>query len=374
MKIAVNTRLLLKGKMDGIGWFIFEHFSRICRQHPEHEFHFLFDRPYASDFIFADNIIPHVLGPQARHPVLFHIWYNISVPRILKKIKADIFISPDMMCSLRTNVPQLIVLHDLNFEHYPKDLPQLVSWYLRKYSPQFAKKAKGIVTVSQYSKRDIMSNYGINSNKIDVVYNGVGQQYGAISDTDQKLTREKYAAGEPYFVFVSSIHPRKNLQRLLPAFDQFKERTGSGVKLVVVGHKFWKFKELEAVFDGMQYKSDVLFTGRLQQKELNAVVASALASVYISYFEGFGLPILEAWKCGVPVITSSASALPEIAGDAALLVDPFSIEEICAALTRIWNEPTLRNTLITKGHQRLVDFSWSKASKELWEVINKHMH
>ena len=374
MKIAVNTRLLLKGKLDGIGWFILEHFSRICRNHPEHEFHFLFDRPYSSDFIFANNIIPHVLGPQARHPVLFHIWYNISVPRVLKKIKADIFISPDMMCSLRTNVPQLVVLHDLNFEHYPRDLPKLVSWYLRKYSPQFAKKAKGIVTVSQYSKRDIMSSYGIDSNKIDVVYNGVGQQYGAISDTEQKLTSEKYAAGEPYYVFVSSIHPRKNLQRLLPAFDQFKERTGSCAKLVVVGHKFGKFKELDKVFDGMHYKSDVIFTGRLEQHELNDVVASALASVYISYFEGFGLPILEAWKCGVPVITSSASAIPEIAGDAALLVDPFSIEEICVALTRIWNEPALRNTLITKGHERLVDFSWSKASKEFWEVINRHMY
>ena len=124
----------------------------------------------------------------------------------------------------------------------------------------------------------------------------------------------------------------------------------------------------------MHYKSDVIFTGRLEQHELNDVVASALASVYISYFEGFGLPILEAWKCGVPVITSSASAIPEIAGDAALLVDPFSIEEICVALTRIWNEPALRNTLITKGHERLVDFSWSKASKEFWEVINRHMY
>jgi glycosyltransferase involved in cell wall biosynthesis len=323
MKIAVNTRLLLKGRLDGIGWFILEHFSRICKAHPEHEFHFIFDRPFDQEFIFAQNVIPHVIGPPARHPFLFKIWYDFSVPRLLKKIGADIFISPDMMCSLRTEIPQIVVLHDLNFEHFPKDLPWLVSKYLRHYTPLFARRAATVVTVSDFSKRDIVSCYGISPSRVEVVHNGCHLGFRSFSFEEQEATRLSISAGQPYFVFVSSIHPRKNLQRLLPAFDLFKKRTSSAAKLVVVGRKFWKFPELDAVYDSMEYREDVIFTGRLEPEMLNRVTSGALASVYISYYEGFGLPILEAFRCGVPVITSSVTAMPEVAADAALLVDLF---------------------------------------------------
>ena len=123
MIIAVNTRLLLKNKLEGIGWFTYETLSRITKNHPEHIFYFLFDRPYHSDFVFESNVTPIVLPPPARHPVLFYIWFEISVARFLRKLKPDLFLSPDGYLSLKTKTTSLAVIHDINFEHYPEDFP-----------------------------------------------------------------------------------------------------------------------------------------------------------------------------------------------------------------------------------------------------------
>lgn len=357
--------------MDGIGWFTYETFKRITRNHPEHEFHFLFDRPFSEKFIFSDNIIPHVVHPQARHPLLFKIWYDFMVPIKLKNIGADLFISPDAVMSLRTEVPQIIALHDLNFIHYPKDLERKWSVFLNNRTPKFAQKAKRIVTVSEFSKLDIIQQLKISEDKVDNVYNGVNEQFHPIDEPQRVQTREKITNGKPYFLFVGSAYPRKNLQRLLPAFDLFKQRTGSDTNLVVVGKRFSEYAEVENAFQQMQYKQDVVFTGMLDAHELHHVIASALASVYVSYFEGFGIPILEAFKCDVPVITSNITSMPEVAGDAALLVNPFSIQEISDALQRMNDNVSLRQELIQKGRERLKQFSWDKTADKLWQSIEK---
>lgn len=140
MKIAVNTRLLLHGKLEGIGWFSYENLKRITTGHPEHQFYFLFDRPYHRDFIFSDNVIPLVAGPPARHPVLYYIWFEFTVRRLLKKIGADLFLSPDGYLSLGSKIPSIAVFHDLNFEHYPGDLPLAERWYYRTFSENMLRK------------------------------------------------------------------------------------------------------------------------------------------------------------------------------------------------------------------------------------------
>ncbi|MDZ4824656.1 MAG: glycosyltransferase family 1 protein [Flavobacteriales bacterium] len=373
MKIAVSTRLLLHNKLDGIGWFTYESFKRIVQQHPEHEFHFLFDRKYSDEFIFSKNVIPHVIPPQARHPILFRIWYDYMVPRALKKIGADVFISPGPLGSLRTDVPQLMVIHDLNFEHYPKGIPKVHSSYLRKNSPLLAKKAKRIATVSEFSKQDIHEQYKVPLDKIDVVYNGANENFHALDEKIKFEVRMEYSGGEEYFVFVSSILPRKNLQRILPAFDRFKNSTESKIKLVVVGNKYWVSNEIESAYNEMQHKNDVIFTGRLDAVELHHVLASSLALVYVSYFEGFGIPIVEAFHCGVPVITSNMTSMPEVSGDAALLVNPFSVDEISGAMNSVYSDISLRADLIAKGNVRMNNFSWQRTADLLWNSIEKLM-
>jgi glycosyltransferase involved in cell wall biosynthesis len=156
MKIAVNTRLLLKDKLEGIGWVAYETLRRMVASHPEVEFYFLFDREPDPMFLFADNVKPVVLFPQARHPFLFIWFFEFSVTKALKKIKPDLFFSPDGYLSLRSDVPQVTQFHDLNFEHFPKDMPKIHLWHYKTFFPRFARKAKRIVTVSEFSKQDIV--------------------------------------------------------------------------------------------------------------------------------------------------------------------------------------------------------------------------
>lgn len=371
MKIAVNTRLLLKNRLEGIGWFSYETLLRITKNHPEHTFYFIFDRPYHNDFIFEKNVIPVVLSPQARHPILFIIWFEISVARFLRKIKPDVFLSPDGYLSLFAKTPSLPVIHDINFEHYPKDLPWIIEKYYRYFFPRFAKKAKRIATVSEFSKQDIIQHYNINASNIDVVYNGFNPVFETKSEEENKKTRLIYSDGKPFFVFVGALLPRKNLQNLFLAFEMFKKQTQSEAKLVIVGEKKWWTPSIEQAYSFVSDKKSVVFTGRLNPKELNHVLSASIALTYVSYFEGFGIPILEAYQCGTCVITSNVTSMPEVAGIGALLVDPFSVDQIADAMGMLESDTQLRDSLIRNSKNQLVKFSWDKTADNLWQSIEK---
>jgi glycosyltransferase involved in cell wall biosynthesis len=314
---------------------------------------------------------PVVLFPQARHPFLFVTWFEFSVTRALKKIEPDLFLSPDGYLSLSTKFKSLAVMHDLNFEHFPEDLPWLVRYYYKYYFPRFARKASRIATVSHFSKDDIVKQYNIQDSKIDVIYNGVNEKFMPILPTEIQSVRNKYTDGKPYFLFVGSLHPRKNLIRLFKAFDLFRNSSDKDIKLLVVGEKKWWTAEMESTFEAMKHQSDIIFSGRLNLHDLHLVTASALASTYVSYFEGFGIPIVESFRCGVPVITSNVTSMPEVAGDAALLVDPFNEVSIADALTKIADDAILRKVLIDKGFERSKYFSWDHTSKQLWDSMMK---
>lgn len=371
MKIAVNTRHLLPHRLDGMGWFTLEIFKRLALSHPEVEFHFIFDRRYNEEFIFSENIIPHVIGPQARHPYLMRLWYDWSVARLLKKIQPDLFISPDAQLSLTTDFPQMVVIHDINFEHYPKDIPAVYTRDLKRRTPKFVKKAKRIVTVSEFSKNDIIAHYGVSSEKIGIVNNGANEVYRPLTATEKESAKQQFAGGCDYFIFVSSIHPRKNLQRILPAFFEFKKQSRSDVKMLVVGHIFWQDESLKEAIEQGKRSGDVIMAGRLRPEELKLALGGALANVYTSYFEGFGIPVIEAFQAGVPVITSNVTSLPEVSGDAALLVDPFSIPDISDAMLRIYNDSELRAQLISKGFTRSKKYTWEIAADKMWDEIKK---
>ncbi len=371
LKIAVNTRLLLEGRLEGIGWFSYENLKRITIAHPEHQFYFIFDRPYHPGFIFGPNVTPVVIGPPARHPVLYFIWFELSVRYQLKKLGADVFLSPDGYLSLGSKVPSLTVFHDLNFEHYPKSLPFAERWYYRTFFPRYARKARRIATVSEFSKSDIIRHYGISPSKIDVVYNGANEAYAPLDDAGKEETRARYSEGKPYFFFVGSLHPRKNLINLFRAFDLFRKTDTAGTKLLIAGAKKWWTGEIAMVYNTMQYRDSVIFTDRLETSEMNYVMGSALALAYVSYFEGFGIPIVEAFRCGTPVITSDVTSMPEVAGTAALLADPFDPESIAGAMKRIAEDGELRSRLIEKGFERARIFTWDKSAERLWATIER---
>ena len=171
-------------------------------------------------------------------------------------------------------------------------------------------------------------------------------------------------------MFVGSLHPRKNLARLFTAFDRFKQRNRNDVKLVIVGEKRWWTEPIQNAYDAMSCKDDVVFAGRLSAEDLHRVTAAAMASVYVSYFEGFGIPILEAFRCDTPVITSNVTSMPEVAQDAALLADPFNEDSIAEAMVKVMDED-VRKELIAKGRERAKAFSWDRASEVIWNSLMK---
>lgn len=369
MRIAVNTRFLLKNKLEGFGWFTFETLKRITQDHPEHEFIFFFDRPYADKYIFSDNITPVVLPPMARHPVLFKIWFNRSITWALKQYKADVFFSPDGYLSLKTTIPQIAVIHDLNFEHFPYDIPPSPRKYLLKYFPLFAKKAAHILTVSQYSKDDIIEKYGITEDKITVAHNGASDDFEPVSEEVKQAVRDTYTEGYPFFIFVGALHPRKNIIRLLQAFDRFKEKTKSETRLLLVGDFLWRDENFKVRFNQLKYNDEIHFTGHIVSEDLQNVLASAVALTFISYFEGFGIPMVEAMKAGTPVMAGNLTALPEVAGDAALYVDPYDVQSIEDGLTQLDKDETLRKNLVEKGFTQGLKYNWDDTAKKVWEVI-----
>ena len=373
MVIAVNTRFLLVDYLEGYGNFIYETFRRITEQHPEHEFIFIFDRPYDKRFLFSNNIKTVVTGPAARHPLLWKLWYDIKVPVILKRYKVDVFVSCDGLCSPGTKVPQCLVVHDLAFLHYPSTIKKSHLLFYKRYTPKFLGKAISIATVSEFSKKDIIAQYGTDAKKINVVYNGVKEIFNPINNEAKATIKNKYTDGKEYFIYAGSIHPRKNLITLLKAFSVFKKRQQTNMKLVLAGRLAWQYESFEKDLKSYKYRNDVVLTGYVEEAVLAEIIGAAYGLVYPSFFEGFGVPVLEAMRCDVPVITSADSAMQEIAKDAALYADANSHTDIANKMMLLYKDENLRKELILKGRQIVKQYSWDKTATLLWQSIVKVM-
>jgi len=272
---------------------------------------------------------------------------------------------------LSTKVPTCLVIHDLAFEHYPEHFVLAQRVYWRHFSPLFAQKAARIATVSTFSKNDLVKCYGISESKIDVVYNGAHDEYRPLSTDEREAAKKQYADGCEYFVFAGALHPRKNIVNLLKAFVLFKQRQYTNMKLVIAGRPAWKYEEVEEMKATMPFKDDVKWVGYMNVDELSKLTGGAYALVYASLFEGFGIPILEALQCDVPAIVSNTSSMPEVAGDAALLVDPSDPDDIAAKMHLLYKDEALRKKLIINARIQIRKFSWESSAKKLWDCMMK---
>ena len=376
MRVAINTRFLLFDQLEGIGTFSHEVIKRLVEWHPEHEFIFIFDRAWHPSFCYAENVVPVKVFPPARHPFLFYWWFEWSVPKVLKRQQADVFFSPDGYLSLSSTVPQIPVFHDLAFEHYPNDVPYLASKHYRYFFPKYASKASKLLTVSEFSKADISKQYGTSPYDIEVVYNGASEAFKPLSGSALSEVRDAYSSGKPYFLYVGALHQRKNILRLLKAYSKYIdvcEGVGSEIKnLLIVGRKAWGNQEMEAYFESnLSLQKHVSFTGRLELSELAKVTAAAYVHINVSYFEGFGIPILESMKCKVPVITSKGTSMEEVGGRAVVLVDPFDIESIADGLISIDANPTERERLAALCTKESSRFSWDITANKVWQQIEE---
>lgn len=372
-KIAVNTRFLLSNRLEGIGYFTHETLRHIVRSHPEVDFYFLFDRQYSKEFLYASNVKPVVLFPQARHPFLWYWWFEISVARWLTQHQPDLFLSTDGYCSLSSNTPTVAVIHDLSFEHYPQYVPWLTNKYYRHFMPRFIQHATRVATVSEYSRQDIVQQYQIEPSKIDVVYSAAKDFFKPTDAVSQQDVCNKYTGGAPFLLYVGSVNGRKNIKNMLLAFDAFKQKHGGDLKFLIAGSMGWSNKEMQIAHQQMIFSADVIFAGRINEDELVKIIGSSFALIYVSLFEGFGVPPLEAMKCEVPCITSSTTSMPEITAGAALLANPNEVMDIAKKIETLYLDNTLRAQLIAKGIKRANDFSWQQTAELLWQCCERAM-
>ncbi|MBL7733081.1 MAG: glycosyltransferase family 4 protein [Chitinophagaceae bacterium] len=371
MVVAVNCWILRNKELDGIGYFTVNVLSRMIRNHPDVHFKLLCDKNFEEGQFAAPNVTIHKIFPPYRHPVLYFLYLEVVLTFFLRKHKPDILLSPDGMLSLLSGTKQLPVIHDINFVHRPEDLPFRNRLYYRIFFKRFARKAKRIATVSDYSRKDIAAVYKVPDTKIDVVYCGVSEHFKPLTGDMVRQVREKWTNGKPYFFFVGSMHPRKNIGRLIEAFIQFKEKSGTEHILVLAGKILWDSPDIKKVMKDNPFAKDIVFTGYVNDEDVSALLGASFALAFVPLFEGFGIPLIEAMHCKVPVICSDRTSLPEVAGDAAILVDPENTASVSDAMVRLVNEPALRQSLIEKGELRKELFTWEKTEAKLWLSIQK---
>ena len=362
MRIAVNARLLVGQRLEGMGLYTLEVLKQLLARRPSDDFLLVCDRP--GPLPDLPRAVERVtVGPPARHPLLFWAWFELSVPRALRRWGAEAFVSLENFCSLRAPTPTLLVVHDLAYRHVPQGVSPLVLAYYRRYMPRFVRRAEALVTVSEATRRDVSEAFGVPADRIAVAYNGVRARFGRLSPKRVADVRQRLTGGAPYFVYVGAVHTRKNVDGLVRAFTRFKAGTGLPHRLVIAGRMAWQTGPVAEAIAASPVREHVVATGYLEEDELGEVIGAADALALVSLFEGFGVPVVEAFACGVPVLVSDRSSLPEVAGPGGLTVDPTDEGAVARGLARLATNDDLRRRLAEAAARHAERFTWARAGE-----------
>lgn len=357
--------MLKSGVLEGVARYAWEISKRMILSNPNDEFVLFFDRPYDAKFLIADNVKAIKLSPPARHPILWKIWFDFSLKKALKKHKINVLFSPDGFTSLNTEIPQLLVIHDLAYLHYPESMKRGHLPYYKKMMPLFYKKAEHIVAVSKATRDDILKNFGRKPPKdeISIAYNAL---------PEKKQYVEKSVFKGDYILYLGSIHPRKNIVRLIKSYNLFRERNPSkNPKLILAGRKAFGNENLEKTLLGLKYKDDIVFLGSVNEEDKYNLLREAKLFVYLSLFEGFGIPILEAMEAGVPILHSDDAALMEVGDGIAKVARATDEVHISECISDALSDGNWRKESVEMGKERVKDFSWEKSAHKIYTEIRK---
>lgn len=302
--------------------------------------------------------------------------YFFDYPKIDKLLKGvDIFFSPHIFLSaVSKKCKSVATFHDLSFEKYPEFYSAGKNyWHFSMNPKKQAREADKIIAVSKSTKDDLVKLYEINPEKIRVIYSGVNQEL-RIKNQESKISevKKKYNLPEKYILYLGTLEPRKNIIGLIKAFELFKKSRRSqvaGRKLIIAGSKGWLYKDIFKTARNSFAKDDLIFTGFIADRDKPILYSQAELFIYPSFYEGFGFPPLEAMAAGTPVITSNFSSLPEAAGDAAITINPYNLDELYRAMEAVLSDGKLKNILIKKGFEQAKKFSWQKCARETLDFI-----
>lgn len=305
---------------------------------------------------------------------LYRLWYRLRLPLPVQWVtgKLDLFHSPDFVLPPVANqIPTLLTVHDLSFVHYPNVYPKPLVTYLNTVVPWSVGRATHILADSVATKQDLGQFWKVPDEKVTVLYSGVHERFQPVTD-EGKLTavRQKYQLGDqPYIFTVGTVQPRKNYQMLIRAFKPIAENWLHN--LYIAGGKGWLYDDMLAEIEQQGLQERVKFIGFVADDDLPALYSAATLYVFPSLYEGFGLPLLEAMQCGVPIVTSGASCLPEVAGNAAVQLSPTDEHAWSATMQQLLADPQQRTKLIAAGFRQARQFSWQKAASQLLEIYDR---
>lgn len=368
MIIAVNTRIQKKQQPDGYENLLFTCLRHLSENHPQHQFIYIFDSVWDEKLIFAKNAQPIIAGPQTSNSLRLQYWLNFKLPKVLRQHKADVFLSMEGICSMRTKKPQCVVITNWEFLEQPKTMKKWLAGFYKKFTPLFLEKAKAVVAVSDYSKNTLTNQYKTNNEKIDLIHFGVDEIFKPVDWEEKENIKEKYTEGKAYFLFSGKIDERSNYINLLKAFSFFKKRLKTNMMLVFAGNANDAFKK-----DLKTYKlrNDVKLLENLSATDLAKVTASAYAMVYPVLHNDLAIAALQAMQCQIPVICSNTGALPSICEKAAHYCNPTDINSIAENMMLVYKDEEIAKQLVEAGKTQIQKHGAAEAAELLMQSIQK---
>ena len=352
-------------------YFLQEVLTRMILKYPEHEFIIITDHVDANLFLRYKNVTAVITRQPVRHPLLRKLWFDFKLPGILKKYKAAVFVSCDGFCSLRAQLPQCLLLHDLTFFYNTSVIKRSYLFFYKRYMPGFLRKANTIASVSEFFKKDLSRQYKVQEDKIDVVYPAAKEIFHPVNDREKEETKRKYSNGENYFIYTGLIHSHKSLMTLSKAFSVFKKRQKSNWKLLVTGMLQKESSSFHKNLKTYKYREDFVLTGLVKDEDMVKLIGSAYALIHPIQWDKAGIAVLEAMNCHIPVIAPVNPSIKEIAGDAVLYANPDDHADIADKMMLLYKDETLRHSLVEKGKVVIANYSWDKTADLVWQCIQK---
>lgn len=376
MRIGVDIRVLAAGKRTGIEEYTIGLLEALLPMARQHEWVLFYNAWHKEKLAFPWCELPWVRIVERslpNRPLMFASAY-LSLPKLNRFIgECDVFFSPHFYpAAVLSKAPLVTAFHDLGFVHHPEFSSAKKYWWHCLTRPQWqARRSRHIITVSESSKRDLMNIYNILPEKISVIYSGVSTSFRPMPNHASEAVRRKYNLPKRFILYLGTVEPRKNIVGILKAFERLFNADYNGA-LVIAGMFGWSYRPILEAWRNSPARERISFIGFVAPEDKPMLYNLAECFIYPSFFEGFGFPPLEAMACGAPVITARGSSLPEVAGDAALLVDPVNVSELAWAMERILNDSALQHCLRERGFKKAAEFSWERsalATLRLFETV-----
>jgi len=366
MRVAMDIRKL---RDYGIGTYVRNIVSQIAQLDRENEY-VLISRP--EDLEFTQTLGPNIRGVISTAGN-YSVREQFSIPSIVRRERVDVFHAPHYVLPPLLSCPSVVTIHDCIHLMFPQYLPSRLAYtYARAFMWAATHRSAHVLTVSEASKRDILRFYRIPPDKITVAYNAIDERFNHMpADEDIARVKERFQLHDPFVLYVGNIRPHKNVERLIEAFALVRTGALANTKLLIIGDEISKYPTLRrAVHTGKLHKH-VRFLGYVGRDTLAALYRLATVFAFPSLYEGFGLPPLEAMASGTPVVTSNVSSLPEVVGDAAILVDPREPTAIAHGLRRALLDPVLRSQMRARGLERAQHYSWARTTQTILRIYRE---